>query len=132
MAAGSRVTEADIGDKLIEFRSQQPGFIEPSFATIAGAGPNGAIIHYRAEPGSCRDVDVDTLLLLDSGGQYDCGARTAGGERRKDRVPYCGNLFRRFVSWVLYDGLRKSSVVAVLACMIWFIRWSAWLSKSSR
>lgn len=39
----------------------------------AGAGPNGAIIHYRAQPGTCRTVDSQTLLLLDSGGQYDCG-----------------------------------------------------------
>ena len=40
---------------------------------VAGAGGNGAIIHYRAEKGSCKVVDKDTLLLLDSGGQYDCG-----------------------------------------------------------
>jgi Xaa-Pro aminopeptidase len=39
----------------------------------AGAGPNGAIIHYRAQPGTCKSVDASTLLLLDSGGQYDCG-----------------------------------------------------------
>lgn len=39
----------------------------------AGAGGNGAIIHYRAEKGSCKKVDKDTLLLLDSGGQFDCG-----------------------------------------------------------
>jgi len=40
---------------------------------VAGAGGNGAIIHYRAEKGSCKMVDKDTLLLLDSGGQFDCG-----------------------------------------------------------
>ncbi len=40
---------------------------------VAGAGGNGAIIHYRAEKGSCKVVDKDTLLLLDSGGQFDCG-----------------------------------------------------------
>ncbi len=40
---------------------------------VAGAGGNGAIIHYRAEKGSCKKVDKDTLLLLDSGGQFDCG-----------------------------------------------------------
>ncbi len=54
-------------------RAAQPGFIGPSFATIAGAGPNGAVIHYRAQPESCRKVDKDTMLLLDSGGQYLCG-----------------------------------------------------------
>ena len=47
----------------------------PSFVTMCstGAGPNGAIIHYRAQSGSCRSVDSNTLLLLDSGCQYDCG-----------------------------------------------------------
>lgn len=39
---------------------------------VAGAGPNGAIIHYRAQPGTCRTVDGNTLLLLDSGAQFDC------------------------------------------------------------
>ena len=64
----------DIDAKLISLRSEQKGFIEPSFATIAGAGPNGAIIHYKAEAATARQVTTDTLLLLDSGAQYDCGA----------------------------------------------------------
>jgi len=38
-----------------------------------GAGPNGAVIHYRAQPGTCRTVDANTLLLVDSGAQFDCG-----------------------------------------------------------
>ncbi len=59
--------------ELTKRRAAQEGFVGRSFATIAGAGPNGAVIHYRAQPGTCRTVDKDTLLLLDSGGQYDCG-----------------------------------------------------------
>ena len=47
--------------------------LKPRFACCTGAGGNGAIIHYRAEKGSCKKVDKDTLLLLDSGGQFDCG-----------------------------------------------------------
>ena len=46
---------------------------KPCCACCAGAGGNGAIIHYRAQKGSCKKVDKDTLLLLDSGGQFDCG-----------------------------------------------------------
>eukprot|EP00741_Cyanophora_paradoxa_P004878 tig00000841_g4733.t1 len=45
-------------------------FVCPSFPTIAGEGPNGAIIHYRAEEGRCGVVGPDSMLLLDSGGQY--------------------------------------------------------------
>ncbi|KAG2437467.1 hypothetical protein HXX76_006117 [Chlamydomonas incerta] len=73
VATGATVTEVEVDLKLTGFRAAQPGFVETSFSTIAGAGPNGAIIHYRAQPGSCRSVDANTLLLLDSGGQYECG-----------------------------------------------------------
>ncbi|PNW79277.1 hypothetical protein CHLRE_09g408851v5 [Chlamydomonas reinhardtii] len=73
VATGATVTEVEVDLKLTGFRAAQPGFVETSFSTIAGAGPNGAIIHYRAQPGSCRSVDGCTLLLLDSGGQYECG-----------------------------------------------------------
>jgi Xaa-Pro aminopeptidase len=73
VAAGELVTEASLATKLESLRAQQPGFIEPSFPTIAGAGPNGAIIHYRPVEGACASVAAGTLLLLDSGGQYDCG-----------------------------------------------------------
>ncbi|PNH10857.1 putative Xaa-Pro aminopeptidase P [Tetrabaena socialis] len=73
VAEGVTVTEVEVDEALTGFRAAQPGFVETSFSTIAGAGPNGAIIHYRAQPGTCRSVDASTLLLLDSGGQYDCG-----------------------------------------------------------
>ena len=73
VAAGEAVTEASLAAHLESLRAQQPGFIEPSFPTIAGAGPNGAIIHYRPHEGTCASVVAGTLLLLDSGGQYDCG-----------------------------------------------------------
>ncbi len=33
-----------------EFRAAQPGFVSLSFPTIAGSGPNGAIIHYKVRP----------------------------------------------------------------------------------
>lgn len=75
----SRTIQVDA--ELTARRAAQPGFVGPSFATIAGAGPNGAVIHYRPQPGSCRTVDGETLLLLDSGGQYECGEEgTAGVE----------------------------------------------------
>ena len=70
---GTVLTEVDIDEHLTGERRKQPGFVEPSFPTIAGSGPNGAVIHYRAEKETCRTVDANTLLLVDSGGQYDCG-----------------------------------------------------------
>ena len=44
-----------------------------SFDTIAGAGPNGAIVHYRVTRGTNRKLDQDSLFLIDSGGQYPDG-----------------------------------------------------------
>lgn len=72
--AGKPLTEVDVGEVLLQHRRKQAGFVEPSFPTIAGSGPNGAIIHYRAHEGPMnRPVDTTQMLLIDSGGQYECG-----------------------------------------------------------
>jgi Xaa-Pro aminopeptidase len=70
---GKTHSEFEIGEVVSSFRAKQPGFSEESFATIAGEGPHGAIIHYRASRESARVVGSDSLLLCDSGGQYECG-----------------------------------------------------------
>lgn len=67
IAAGRPLNEVDVDNFLTGRRAAQPGFIEPSFPTIAGSGPNGAIIHYRAQPGTCNAVTGSQLLLVDSG-----------------------------------------------------------------
>ncbi|KAL3631673.1 Aminopeptidase P2 [Castilleja foliolosa] len=67
---GVILTEVDVADKLLEFRSIQDGFVDTSFDTISGSGANSAIIHYKPEPSNCSVVDADKIFLLDSGGQY--------------------------------------------------------------
>lgn len=64
------ITELDIANKLIEFRKLDPAFLYPSFATIAGFAENAAVIHYHANEKSNKTIDGDSLLLVDSGGQY--------------------------------------------------------------
>ena len=44
-----------------------------SFDTISGAGPNGAIVHYRVSEETNRPLEMDSLYLVDSGGQYPDG-----------------------------------------------------------
>jgi Xaa-Pro aminopeptidase len=44
-----------------------------SFDTIAGAGPNGAVVHYRVTRKTSRRLEAGTLFLVDSGGQYRDG-----------------------------------------------------------
>lgn len=70
MAAGTPLTELDVADILYNHRSQQPDFKCESFATIAGYGAHGAIVHYSATETSNIAVGKDSLLLVDSGGNY--------------------------------------------------------------
>ncbi|NVM76777.1 Xaa-Pro aminopeptidase [Duganella sp. SG902] len=64
------LTEVEIDKQITAARARRPGFISPSFATIAGFGPNGAIMHYRATAARHAVIVGDNLLLIDSGGQY--------------------------------------------------------------
>lgn len=67
---GQDVSELSAADKLEEFRKTQEDYIGPSFETISGSGPNGAIIHYKPEEATNRPITRDQMYLCDSGGQY--------------------------------------------------------------
>jgi Xaa-Pro aminopeptidase len=73
-----RITELTIDEQISAARARRPGFVCPSFPTIAGFNANGALPHYRAtdaahavigEPGK----PGNGLLLIDSGAQYPFG-----------------------------------------------------------
>jgi Xaa-Pro aminopeptidase len=63
-------TERDVQEKLRHLRSEQPGFVNESFETIAGYGAHGAIVHYRVTPQTNAALEPGGVLLVDSGGQY--------------------------------------------------------------
>ncbi|WP_333977233.1 aminopeptidase P family protein [Burkholderia cepacia] len=67
------ITELTIDERLTAARARRPGYVSPSFATIAGFNANGAMPHYRATPESHATIAGDGLLLIDSGGQYVTG-----------------------------------------------------------
>jgi Xaa-Pro aminopeptidase len=67
------ITELTIDARLTEARSRRPGYVGPSFATIAAFNANGAMPHYRALPESHARIEGDGLLLIDSGAQYRGG-----------------------------------------------------------
>lgn len=71
--AKRRVMELECCEKLLAFRSLSSLFMGPSFNTISGSGPNGAIVHYRANEKTNRALKKGELFLLDSGGQYQDG-----------------------------------------------------------
>lgn len=64
------VTELQAEAQLEAARSRQEKYRGPSFATIAGSGAHGAIVHYRATAATDRALQAGELFLLDSGGQY--------------------------------------------------------------
>jgi Xaa-Pro aminopeptidase len=70
VVAGRRVTEIDVVRALEGFRRDTNHLRDISFETIAGAGPNGAIVHYRVNETTNRALAAGELLLVDSGGQY--------------------------------------------------------------
>ncbi len=67
------LTEIEAEKKLENFRKKDVNFLYPSFNTIAGSGPNGAIVHYRAKKNSNRKINKKDIFLCDSGGQYKYG-----------------------------------------------------------
>ena len=64
------VTELTIDEQITAARARRPGFVCPSFGTIAGFNANGAMPHYHATAASHAVIEGDGLLLIDSGGQY--------------------------------------------------------------
>jgi len=65
-----KVQEIDACQKLESFRQQTGSLKDLSFDSISGAGPNGAIVHYRVTTNTNRPLERNSLFLIDSGGQY--------------------------------------------------------------
>jgi Xaa-Pro aminopeptidase len=68
-----KITEVYVQNKLEKFRKLNKDYLFPSFDTIAGAGSNGAIVHYRANKKTTKKIEQSDILLVDSGGQYHYG-----------------------------------------------------------
>lgn len=64
------ITEFDVSEQLLKFRSEGKYFIEESFETIAGYGANGACVHYSPSEKNSAVLQPKGFLLLDSGGHY--------------------------------------------------------------
>ncbi len=68
--APGTLTETQVVTKLEESRRRDNALQDISFDTIAGTGPNGAIMHYRVTEETDSALENGHLLVLDSGGQY--------------------------------------------------------------
>ena len=91
-----KITEITAQEKLLKFRKLNKNFKFPSFPTISGTGPNGAIIHYKANKKSNRTLTKGDLYLVDSGGQYNFGTtdvtRTISLDNKNKKIK---NIFTR-------------------------------------
>jgi Xaa-Pro aminopeptidase len=72
-APGGTISEIDAVAALETFRRETGKLKEISFPTISGAGPNGAIVHYRVTEATNRKLKSGELFLVDSGAQYEDG-----------------------------------------------------------
>ncbi len=62
--------EMTAAERLADFRRRRAHFRDLSFDTISGAGPNGAIVHYRVSEETTRPLRPGEIYLVDSGAQY--------------------------------------------------------------
>ena len=69
-APKGRLTEIDTVEKLESFRAATGALKDVSFDSISGAGPNGAIVHYRVTNKTNRRIEPGQLFLIDSGAQF--------------------------------------------------------------
>lgn len=67
------LTEIGIVTALEAFRREEETCVDASFDTISGAGPNGAVVHYRVTTKTNRKLNPGELMLVDSGAQYLSG-----------------------------------------------------------
>ena len=72
-APSGKLDELIASDRLQAIRAAGGMLKDLSFDTISGSGPNGAIVHYKASPETNRPIEMNSLYLVDSGGQYEDG-----------------------------------------------------------
>jgi len=72
-APKGNLTEIEVVCALESFRRDTGALRDVSFPSISGAGPNGAIVHYRVSEATNRRLNPGELFLIDSGAQYEDG-----------------------------------------------------------
>ena len=65
--------ESELSEILNSFRKESSEYNGPSFEPILGFGANGAVVHYSFLHGKDSEVSGNSLLLADTGGQYQTG-----------------------------------------------------------
>lgn len=107
------ITELDVAAKLLSFRRERPGFLDESFDPIVGTGAHGAIIHYAPTEESNVPVELNTYLLMDTGGQYWQGTTDI---TRTVAMGQVGEEEKRYYTAVLRGNLNLAAVRFKYGC----------------
>ena len=126
-APAGRLDELSAAARLQTFREDTGRLVDLSFDAISGAGPNGAIMHYRASPETNRAIEPGSLYLIDSGAQYRDGTtdvtRTiAVGEPTPEMRDRYTRVLRGHVAIaraVFPDGTRGGQIDAFARRALW-------------
>lgn len=113
MANGETLYETDIETMLQKRRAEMPGYFEDSFSTIAAYGTNAAMMHYHAAGDVNSKIEPKGFLLVDNGGQYDCG--TTDITRTYTVGPLTDNE-RRYYTYVLQSHIDMARAVFLDYC----------------
>ena len=130
IANGETLYETDIETMLQKRRAEMPGYFEDSFSTIAAYGTNAAMMHYHAEGDVNSKIEPKGFLLVDNGGQYDCG--TTDITRTYTVGPLTDNE-RRYYTYVLQSHIDMARAVFLDYCtgfaLDTFARGPVWAHK---
>ena len=113
IAEGKILHETDIEKMLQKRRAEMPGYFEDSFDTIAAYGPNAAMMHYHAEGEVDSVIEPRGFLLVDNGGQYNCG--TTDITRTYPVGPLTENE-RKYYTWTLQSHIDIARAVFLDYC----------------
>lgn len=113
LAEGKELYETDIEKMLIKRRAEQPGYLEESFPAIAAWGPNAAMMHYHAEGEVNSKIERKGFLLVDNGGQYDCGTTDITRTYPVGPLTYDE---RKYYTWTLQSHIEMARAVFLDYC----------------
>ena len=68
-----QITEIDVAQHLEHIRRQDDQLVDISFDTISASGPHAALPHYRVTHDTNQTLINNSVMLIDSGGQYRDG-----------------------------------------------------------
>lgn len=127
--SGVQLTEWTAALELDRLRSLEYLNMGLSFENISSSGPNAAIIHYAPTAETARNLSLNEIYLLDSGGQYLDGTidttRTMHFGTPTDREKECftrvflGNLDLERIKWPVQAHLTGNDIDVLARRRLW-------------